>query len=61
VATEGYRFVRVLLPEELAQKCDAYRKEHQMGWDALATEALRNLVDRVKGPRRRPAKRGGAT
>lgn len=49
MAIEGYRFVRVLLPETLAQKCDAYRTEHHLSWDALTVEALRRVVDQRRG------------
>ena len=43
--SDGYRFVRVLLPEELAQKCDSYRNKHHISWDALVVTALRRVVD----------------
>jgi hypothetical protein len=42
---EGYRFVRVLLSEELAEKCDSFRTKHHMSWDELAEKALSNLVN----------------
>ena len=56
MTSDGYRFVRALLPEELAQKCDAYRNEHHLSWDALVVIALRRIVD----PPRRTAHRGSA-
>ena len=58
MAIEGYRFVRMLLPEDLAEKCDSYRNKHHLSWDALADEALRKLVDPAKRSRnagRKPA------
>jgi hypothetical protein len=61
MAIEGYRFVRVLLPEELAQKCDAYRTEHHLSWDALAVDALRKIVNRGKGPTRAALRRRAKT
>jgi hypothetical protein len=50
MAIEGYRFVRVLLPEDVAVKCDSYRYEHHISWDALAEIALTTLL--------RPKRRG---
>ena len=50
---EGYRFVRALLPEELAEKCDSYRNKRRLSWDALAEKALRKLVDPPKRSRQR--------
>jgi hypothetical protein len=53
MAVEGYRFVRALLAEELAEKCDSYRDKHHLSWDALAEKALRKLVDPPKRSRQR--------